>query len=219
MRIQVYRVECIKHTSPLIEPHFAMLRLQSSHANRLFGVAHAPHKRLITRESISDHNTPRMKRFIGVGVSVSIFTAHGFTLDDLLQLGLSGDCFSAKQQLTPKFAGLEKKWDSLVTWTILDLVHANATFREICALGVTLPSLMGRDMFMHGFPLLRAMTMQNWRDFGMNKTVLLGMKADAALFRRLGWDYGKMVACWGFTPAEMHAVGFRLEETRIGVNL
>ena len=186
-----------------------MLRIGMRQAEAIFGIARAPRCRTITREALQASNSPKLKAFIEAGVPVTLFLESGFSLNELVDLGLSGACY--ENCVGPaRFAGLEGKWGELLRWNIYDLIAANATMADLRLLGVTLPGVMGRPLFGHGFPLLHTVSMREWRDFGITKEVLMGLRSTESTYKKLGWAYGDMVACWGFTPADMQHIGYRI---------
>jgi hypothetical protein len=65
-------------------------------------------------------------------------------------------------------------------------------------------------MFVHGIPRLVRVTMEDWREFGMTKKVMMQHKFDNAFYNKCGWVYGSIAACWGFTPIDMAHVGYHL---------
>lgn len=137
-----------------------------------------------------------------------MFLKAGFSVAELMSIGLSGECYSKLPRNT--FLGLEGRWHELTHWSIMDLVAASANIEEIKSLGANIDTLRSRPMFTHGIPRLCNVTMENWRDFGMTKQIMIHHRFDNAFYNKCGWTYGSIAACWGFTPTDMAHVGYRI---------
>jgi hypothetical protein len=189
-----------------------MLRLSIRQAEAMFGSREALAHKTHSREALAVVGAPRLEQFLAAGVGIPSFISGGFTLNDLLNLGMCGSSFNCavSAKTASRFVGLEGKWEALTSWSLVDLAQADATLTDFEYLGVTLHSLRARGLPGPGFVGVQNVTMDEWKGLGLVKADLMRMQLTTACYRRLGWTYQDMQRCWGFTTTDMTHIGFKL---------
>jgi hypothetical protein len=172
--------------------------------------------RRLSRADVLAPNGMRFSDYVHAGVGVTRFLQSGFTLPELLSIGLSGASVRkiTGTALSDKRNGcfaLKDHWDELTTWTMVDLAMAGSDQADMAFLGVTLPKLRARGLLGAAFVAMTAMTMQAWHAFGIDKADLQLLGLTGASYRAMGWGYASMQMLWGFSVDDMSHVGFTLK--------
>ncbi len=202
----------VYNASRRVRTYTAMLRLSIRQAEKMYGHKLALANRIHPRERVLASNGPRFEVYKDAGIGVSAFLASGFTISDLLDIGMCGSCFATEPASAgvSRFEGLADQWHELASWSMVDLAQSNATMLDMKLLGVTMESLRSRGLPAPGFVALKTVSMNEWKEFGLRKADLVAMRLTTEMFRRKAWAYHEIQACWGFKPSDMTHIGYRL---------